>query len=185
MILLNALNLSIGYDHPIQRNLEVSLNSGDILFLSGLNGSGKSTLIKTLLGEIAPIAGNIESKHKLNNKVLPQNVVHDLPLSITFGEMLRAFNINAHKLDFLQKEFLLKKWSQTSGGEKQKALILTRIGKECDILFLDEPFNHIDKKEISALTTFLKILLETKKVRALVIISHIRPELNMFPSVKF
>lgn len=69
MILIQAKDLSLGYEgKAILENLEFSIRQGDYLCIVGNNGSGKSTLIKTLLGLIEPIAGNIEFCNGFSNK---------------------------------------------------------------------------------------------------------------------
>jgi iron complex transport system ATP-binding protein len=57
-VTLAARGLSIGYrDRVVGRALDVSLAQGEVLALLGPNGSGKTTLLKTLLGILAPLAG--------------------------------------------------------------------------------------------------------------------------------
>jgi len=57
---LEARALAIGYaGQPLGQNLDLRLNSGEVLCLLGPNGSGKSTLFKTLLGLLRPLAGSV------------------------------------------------------------------------------------------------------------------------------
>ena len=56
---LTINNLSIGYTHPLISGINFSIDSGDLIKLSGTNGSGKTTFIKTLLGIVKPIDGDI------------------------------------------------------------------------------------------------------------------------------
>lgn len=66
-VLLAAEQLTIGYGkQAIGRNINLVLQSNEILALLGPNGSGKTTMFKTLLGLIKPIAGQV----LLNNKAL-------------------------------------------------------------------------------------------------------------------
>ena len=53
-------NLTIGYhDREVGRGLDVALAQGEVLALLGPNGGGKTTLLKTLLGILAPRAGEV------------------------------------------------------------------------------------------------------------------------------
>jgi iron complex transport system ATP-binding protein len=53
-------NLTIGYsDRIVGRGLNVALKQGEVLALLGPNGGGKTTLLKTLLGILAPQAGEV------------------------------------------------------------------------------------------------------------------------------
>ena len=61
MVQLKCENLTVGYDKKtILSNLSFEINSGDYLCIVGENGSGKSTLMKTILGLIPSISGNIK-----------------------------------------------------------------------------------------------------------------------------
>lgn len=58
---LKTYSLSIGYSNKtIASDINITLNSGDLVALIGPNGAGKSTLFKTLSGHIRPISGTIE-----------------------------------------------------------------------------------------------------------------------------
>ncbi len=52
-------NLVIGYDEPLTRPLNLTLERGQKVALLGVNGLGKSTLLKTLLGIIKPVSGKV------------------------------------------------------------------------------------------------------------------------------
>ena len=53
--------LSIGYsDRLVGHDLDVGVETGEVLSLLGPNGSGKTTLLKTLLGLLAPKAGDVQ-----------------------------------------------------------------------------------------------------------------------------
>ena len=57
---LAGRDLTIGYsDRVVGRGLNVALERGEVLALLGPNGGGKTTLLKTLLGILAPRAGDV------------------------------------------------------------------------------------------------------------------------------
>ena len=57
---LAGRDLTIGYsDRVVGRGLNVALERGEVLALLGPNGGGKTTLLKTLLGILAPRAGEV------------------------------------------------------------------------------------------------------------------------------
>jgi zinc/manganese transport system ATP-binding protein/zinc transport system ATP-binding protein len=172
--LLSVNNLSIGHKNILQKNLNFSVSEGEILFIKGRNGAGKSTLIKTLCREIKLKAGEINWSLKKNEiTTLPQLVTHDFPLSVTLGEVLLSFDIADDVINLLSHELRNRRFNDASGGEKQKALILSRLHNGVRFLILDEPFNHMDKKAINEVLEFLNVLMNNKVLKGIILISHV------------
>lgn len=88
MILISGRNLTLGYDgQPIISNLSFSVEQGDYLCIVGENGSGKSTFVRTVLGLVEPLGGEIVYKGGLRkNEIgyLPQQsgIQRDFPSSV-------------------------------------------------------------------------------------------------------
>ncbi|MGQ0843132.1 MAG: branched-chain amino acid ABC transporter ATP-binding protein [Sporichthyaceae bacterium] len=58
--ILETKNLSVGYgQYVVLGNVEISLRGGEVVSLVGLNGTGKSTLLKTLIGTLPVLAGDM------------------------------------------------------------------------------------------------------------------------------
>jgi zinc/manganese transport system ATP-binding protein/zinc transport system ATP-binding protein len=172
--LIKVKDLSIGYKSPLQTNLSFDLNEGEILFIRGRNGSGKSTLIKTLCGSLRTLGGSISwSVGPKKISLLPQVVSHELPLSITLGEILNLFNEDQKIKDLLASNLHTRRFIDASGGEKQKTIILSRINQDTDVLILDEPFNHLDQKASKEMMSFISSLIQSKVIKGVILISHI------------
>ena len=61
MIQFVCQNLTIGYEgKPLLEHLSFSVNKGDYLCIVGENGAGKTTFLKTLLGLLPPLKGNMQ-----------------------------------------------------------------------------------------------------------------------------
>ena len=69
---IRAPELTVGYPGvpPILRDVTANIYRGDQVGIVGPNGSGKSTLVKTLIGELAPIAGTVEHRHRRPHRLL-------------------------------------------------------------------------------------------------------------------
>ena len=74
---LTLEELSIGYDRPLASNIHLSLLRGETLGIIGANGTGKTTLLKTLLGEIREMEGEIRWGTKVDIGYYSQNL-HEL-----------------------------------------------------------------------------------------------------------
>lgn len=177
--LLKVENLSIGYKKVLQKDLNFDVSEGTIILIKGRNGSGKSTLIKTLNGDKKPLKGLVRwGVHHRCVATLPQLVSHEFPLSMTLGEILNTFDLADETKDLLQPRLLNRLFNDASGGEKQKALILSRLQKGIDFLILDEPFNHMDNAAITEIANFLSDLIERRILKGLAIISHVAVNIN-------
>ena len=172
--ILDVKDLSIGFEHSLQKDLNFTLDKGEILFIRGRNGAGKSTLVKTLCENIKAISGTVKWVIGLDRiSILPQVVSHNFPLSITLEECLSLFNPVQKIKSFLHEELLKRRFNDASGGERQKTLILTRIKDNTDVLILDEPFNHLDKKARKEIAAFISGLIHSEVIKGIILISHI------------
>lgn len=183
--LLSVSNLSIGYKKAIQKNLNFSVEEGGVLFIKGRNGSGKTTLIKTLFGDKKPLEGNVYwSVDKKEVAILPQLVTHEVSLSVTLGEILDCFLLKEEVKDIIPEELKKRRFNDASGGERQKALILTRLRQGISFLILDEPFNHMDTKAIGEVLDFLSHLLDEKIIKGIILISHVAVDFDQHKVVE-
>lgn len=171
MSLMTLENVAIGYHHhAIVTNINLSLLTGKITCLLGANGCGKTTLIKSLLGLIPIIKGDIYLAQKSLKSYKQQDIAkviayvpqaHDTPFNFTaidmvimgFTTQLSIFSIPSHKeralaLYQLQKlgiEHLeLRLYSTLSGGEKQLVLIARALVQNPQLLIMDEPAASLD-----------------------------------------
>ncbi len=94
--MIEITNLEIGYKskgkhNTVFKGINLHLHAGDLVGLIGDNGIGKSTLLKTITGNLAPLAGDI----KINNKPSSQFTAQQLAqlLSIVVTEKIGGFNL--------------------------------------------------------------------------------------------
>lgn len=188
MELIKIKNLTVGYDsQPIVSNISMSVNSCDYIGVIGPNGGGKTTFIKTLVGAITPIDGEIIFSDK-NLKIgyLPQNKSIDTSFPISVRDVVLSGLINSKKLlgryNKSDKQNALRLLSQMgiallekrtigdlSGGELQRVLLCRALISDPKILILDEPTTFVDSQFERELYDLLE---ELNQRMAIIMVSH-------------
>ena len=170
---LSCKELAIGYGKIIRKDINLNLEKGQILWVKGDNGAGKSTLTKTLLGQLSPLGGEVKwSVPRESISVLPQTMNISSRFSYTMREILDIYNVSGEYRKMCSSHLEEKKWNESSRGEKQKVLILTRFKKNTKVFILDEPFNHVSQEGIESLRALLCGILKEDETIALIIVSH-------------
>src|SRR5712672_815968 len=164
-------------DKPIVRDIKFSLQSGERYGLLGINGAGKSTLIKTIAGELPPLAGKAIFNKGLAVGYFAQHQV----------EMLRhdespLWHLSRITRDVREQELrnylggfnfpgdmATTSIATFSGGEKARLALALIVWQRPNLLLLDEPTNHLDLETREALTVALAQFEGT-----LVLVSHDR-----------
>ncbi|HWU42328.1 MAG TPA: ATP-binding cassette domain-containing protein [Bdellovibrio sp.] len=157
------------------------LQPGEVLFLRGENGAGKSTILKTLLGLHKYYQGQFQFLAPISEiQYLPQLGNLNFHLPLTLADMLNE-SVSSSLLRGLD---LNKKWNTASGGERQKVLFTSALLKKPRLLFLDEPFNHVDKDAGLLLEESLSRYLRENPQSAMILVSH-RALIQDWPKVRF
>lgn len=157
---LAAENLAIGYpnaEDAIAENINMDLRRQEAIAIVGPNGVGKTTFLKTLLGRLAPKAGDVTTGTGVEVGYYEQNV-NTLDPTLTVLETLwQAHDTTDEWIvrsilgSFLfSGETVEKKVSMLSGGEKARLSLALLATEHDNTLLLDEPTNHldIDSKEV-------------------------------------
>lgn len=184
-------HISIGYEgKDILTDISFEVNRGDYLCIVGENGAGKSTLIKTILGLIAPIKGEIvlgDGLKKNEIGYLPQQnlVQRDFPASVEEivlsgcqGRMgFRPFYTKEEKAlarEQMERMHLMdlskRCYRELSGGQQQRVLLARALCATRKILFLDEPVGGLDPKMTREMYELIKKLNE--EGISIIMISH-------------
>lgn len=172
-IIFEANNLVLGYSEPLTQPLNLRLERGKKIAIRGVNGLGKSTLLKTLLGNIKPIAGEIELGDYLYPGYFEQESSRDnnnTALDEVWNEYPGLTNFQVRQALAkcgLTNEHITNKIMVLSGGENAKVRLCKLMLQEVNWLVLDEPTNHLD---IDAKTELKKALKEFKGT--IILVSH-------------
>lgn len=149
---LSVDELTIGYnDRTISSGINLRTFREDRIALVGPNGVGKSTLLKTIVKDLAPLAGSIrygtnvqigyydQEQAKLSsNKSVLKELWDEWPLmnEKDIRTVLGRFLFSGEDVD--------KAVSSLSGGEKARLALAKLMMQKANFLILDEPTNHLD-----------------------------------------
>jgi len=187
--LLEIKNLSAGYDNQLAlENVSLEIQSNDFIGVIGPNGGGKTTLIKTILGLVKPISGEMKLHiSKKNIGYLPQVNQIDKRFPISVIDVVRSgkadtslfssFHMNRdekEKADSLLHEMGItsirnKSIGELSGGQMQRVFLCRALMNEPELLILDEPSTYVDNNFEGELYVKLK---ELNNRMAILLISH-------------
>ena len=161
-MLFETQDLVIGYDEPLSKPLNFSMERGQKIALVGTNGIGKTTLLKSILGLIPSISGECELGEKLQLGYFEQEVSPDNRNSC-IEEIWEEFpSFSQYEVrSALAKCGLTTKHSESQvrvlgGGEQAKVRLCKLLNRDTNFLLLDEPTNHLDVDAKDALKTALQ-----------------------------
>jgi ATPase subunit of ABC transporter with duplicated ATPase domains len=161
-VIFETKDLVIGYEEPLSKPLNLKMERGQKIALSGANGIGKTTLLRSILGEIKPISGSVELGDYLhigyfeqeiktkNNNTCIEEVWNEFP-SFNQAEVRAALAKCG-----LTTKHIESKVEVLSGGEKAKVRLCKLMNKESNVLVFDEPTNHLDVEAKEELKRALK-----------------------------
>ena len=143
-------DLVLGYNEALTKPLNFILERNQKIALKGMNGIGKSTLLKSLLGIIKPISGEVVIGDYLEIGYFEQEMSKDIDTTC-LEEIWQEFPgytqyevRSALAKCGLTTKHIESKVRVLSGGEQAKVRLCKLINRESNILVLDEPTNHLD-----------------------------------------
>ena len=142
--------LVIGYDEPLSVPLNVEMERGEKLVLTGANGIGKTTLLKSILGLIPVLGGSVELGDYLEIGYFEQEMSQDIETTC-LEELWQEFPAysqyearSALAKCGLTTKHIESKVRVLSGGEQAKLRLCKLVNRQSNLLVLDEPTNHLD-----------------------------------------
>ena len=164
-VMLAGVTLGVA-GRPILSGLDISLEQGEFVGLLGPNGAGKTTLLRSLLGLLAPMAGQVEvlgqppSRGNPGIGYLPQTGLATIPrirgrdllaasqaghrFGLPWGSEAARARIDASLAQLDAAALARRPLSSLSGGERQRVLIAQALLGAPKLLLLDEPLAGLD-----------------------------------------
>lgn len=199
-MIFECKDVTLGYENKVvAKNLNFKIDQGDYLCVVGENGTGKSTLIKTLLGLIKPLNGeviaNVQGKNHKGVGYLPQQTQaqKDFPASVWEVVLSGVLN-NDHRCPFYNKKdkaeaeknmeklniLDLKKrcYRELSGGQQQRVLLARALCATDSVLILDEPVTGLDPAALMEFYETIKDLNKKENVTIIMVSHDIKNALN-------
>lgn len=165
------------------KDVDISVDKGEFLFVVGSSGSGKSTFIKTLLGEVETSSGGIriagKNLRELRRRELPfyrrrlgvvfqefrlledRNIFENVALAQRVIGVSRE-RVRKNVMSMLEMVGLEKKAKmhprELSGGEQQRVAIARAMVNRPEILLADEPTGNLDPKNSWEIMTLLEAM---------------------------
>ncbi|MCH7410471.1 ABC transporter ATP-binding protein [Belliella sp. DSM 111904] len=174
-VVLRSKNLKLGYRKNgakivVAEDLDLELYAGKLTCLLGPNGVGKSTLVKTIMGQLPKLSGDIllheKSIEKISNVELSKKVAVVLTDKVSLGNVTvyqmialgriphTSWHGSMSKLDHQKVENAIQitkinylrnsVLSELSDGQLQKVMIARALAQDGELLILDEPTAHLD-----------------------------------------
>lgn len=191
MIQLEINHLTYNYpgsEIPALDNVNLQIQAGDFILITGKSGSGKSTLLRVLAGLIPDFyGGRLKGSVRLDNTALPdlkrrqlaskigilfpnpdsQLVMNRVERELVFGMENMGVNPSLIRRRLVETtsalgltEYLQRPVAELSGGEKQKVALAGTLITQPDILLLDEPMAQLDPVAAEEILSIIRRLNE-------------------------
>lgn len=189
---IEVKNLTVKYgEKVVLQDINLKIKKGEIVAIVGPNGGGKTTLLKTILGFIKPVIGEVKILGMPNKKAVKTGKIGYLPqkspvknsfLSALDVVLFGLINSKLSKKEKIEKaletlklvgmeDFANYPYSSLSGGQQQRVSIGRVIISNPEIVFLDEPSTGIDVVAQESFYDFMKKLRDEKGM-TIVMVSH-------------
>ncbi len=177
-LVLENVSHSFGELHVI-KDLNITVEQGELVVLVGPSGCGKTTLLNLLSGHIKPISGNVKREGIIRTVYQQDGLFHWLTVSENILMGLRSISDTAIQEQELRELFELIHLTgfenhyphELSGGMRQRVELARAIAGDSDILLMDEPFSALDYQTRLRLRRELLRLL-AKRPRTVVFVTH-------------
>jgi ATP-binding cassette subfamily F protein 3 len=159
--------MAIGYPgHVVAEDISLEIEHGQRAAIVGDNGQGKTTMLRTLVGSLEPLDGNMKWGHGIEIGTYAQHVYTTLDERQTILEHLEyASDPDTTRQELLamagallfRDDAIQKKIKVLSGGERARVCMASLLLGTANVLVLDEPGNHLDVETVESLAEALRL----------------------------
>ena len=195
--LIRLTDVGVEFDGKrVLTDVNMSVNRGDFLAITGPNGGGKTTLMRVMLKLLTPTRGKVEyftasrEAKRLRVGYLPQKSMIDTKFPVSVRDTI----MSGLQTGFLGRlpsgadtkfkeivelcgvgDYLDKRIGVLSGGQLQRTLLGRAIISDPEIIFLDEPLSYVDKEFEHKIYSMMQ---ELSQRSTLVLVSHEMSEIG-------
>lgn len=187
-------DLTVAYgEKPVLWDIDLEVPRGVLMAIVGPNGAGKTTMIKSIMGLIQPVAGQVlvfgkplvEQRNKVGYVPQRTSVDWDFPTTVMDTVLMGQYGglgwfsrpgkkQKERAAAALEKvgmqDFHDRQISQLSGGQQQRVFLARALGQNADIYIMDEPFQGVDATTERAIVAILQELREAGK--SVIVVHH-------------
>ena len=211
-VTIAARALAAGYgDRPLWNGAEFELGAGEFVAVLGPNGAGKSTLLRTILGLLAPVAGELlvlgRPPRRGNPDIgyVPQHRELDTAIALSGRDVVglgvdghrwgaRVTGVARREVETRLEEavtaveadaYVDRRVGTLSGGELQRLLLAQALVRRPRILLLDEPLSNLDLRNQSAIAAVVSRIARSRGVTVLLVAHDVNPLLPVVDRVLY
>lgn len=183
--MIDVQRVTMSYPNGVSalKNIDVTIERGEFVFVVGESGAGKSTLVRLLCREFLPTAGSIRVHGRdivrlkrrevplfrrnigvvfqdfrlLENRTVFDNVAFALQVIGAPGREIRRRVPEALEMVGLSKKAVMKPL-ELSGGEQQRVCLARAIVNQPSLIIADEPTGNLDPKTSMGIMDLLKTI---------------------------
>jgi branched-chain amino acid transport system ATP-binding protein len=196
-VLLAARDLAAGYHgHPVVEGVNLEVAAGEVVVLLGANGAGKTTTLRTLAGELSPIAGEVLLGGVPTRTALDRRARSGLAFvpeeRAVYNKLTVQENLRVGRCDigraltlFPELEPLLRRAAGLcSGGEQQMLALAKALGRGPKCLLADELSLGLAPRIVVRLLDAVRTAAETEGLGVVLVEQHLSKALAVADRVQ-